>query len=137
MRASKPNRPAGPLPAGADGRGGRRRKGGFTLLEVQIAMVILATGLMGLAGLQAVQSRQVRHVEAWCRSGPTYYLVSQSNRWMRRLEAPAQVESQAGQTAWTPAVTGEPVYNVVVGSLSQQLNDRTIQAAVTLEATGG
>jgi len=137
MRASEPHRPVGPASTTGGGSGPRRRKAGFTLLEVQVAMVILATGLMGLAALQAVQNRQVRHVETWCRSGPTYYLLSQSNRWMRRLEAPAQVESQAGQTAWTPAVAGDQAYNVSVDSLSQQLNDRIIQAVVTLEATGG
>jgi prepilin-type N-terminal cleavage/methylation domain-containing protein len=40
----------------------RRRKAGFTLLEVIVAMTLLATSLVAIAGFSAVNSRRARSI---------------------------------------------------------------------------
>jgi hypothetical protein len=77
----------------------------YSFIELQIAMVILAIGLLSFAGLYRVYSRQTDYIEPNNMSSPTYYIVSQSNSWMRKLGAPAQMELTAGLSAWTPLVT--------------------------------
>jgi len=100
-----PDRRLGRRPAGrCRGAGPARRA--YTLLELQVTLVILATGVLGVSALLAVQGRQIRQVEAWCREAPTYYLLTHTNRWMRRLEAGAELHAQAGQTPWSPPVAG-------------------------------
>lgn len=108
----------------------------FTLLELQVTLVILGAGLLAMPPLLAMQSRQIRHMEAWCRSEPTFFLVSQSNRWLRRLGAPAERQTEAGGSPWPPPVTGDPVYDVRLRSLTQDLDARTIRAVVNLQERG-
>ncbi len=93
-------------------RTGGRRAAAFTILELEVSLVILVAGLFTTVGLLSAQSRQMSHVESWCRPAPTYYLVNHSNRWMRRLDAAAEVHTEAGQPAWTPPVTGQQVYDL-------------------------
>lgn len=124
--------------AGAGFRPSRHsRPAAYTLLELQVTLVILATGLLAMPVLLAMQGRQIRRVEAWCRPAPTYYLVSQSNRWLRRLGAPAEIQAEAGQSPWTPPVIGGQVYDVQLNSLTEDLDNRTIEADVALVAAGG
>ena len=115
----------------------RARPGAYTLLELQVTLVILATGLLALPALIAMQGRQIRRLEAWCQPPATYYLVSQSNRWLRRLGAPAELETEAGGSPWTPPVTGGQAYDVQLDSLTEDLENRTIEANVTLVDPGG
>lgn len=110
------------------------RMSGFTLLEIQVTLAILAVGLVSFGGLLAMQAKQIRHVEQWCRSEPTYYVVSQTDRWMRQLGAAASLETLPGQTAWSPPVTAEQVFRVVLEFQSRDVESRTITARAKLEA---
>ena len=110
-----------------------RRTRGFTLLELQVTLVIMSVGLLSFAGLLAMQGRQMRSVEQWCRSSPTYYVVSQSNRWMRQLGAPATPEEEAGQSPWTPPVTGTKKYLVTLTSYTRNFDSQEASAGTTLE----
>ena len=110
-----------------------RRTRGFTLLELQVTLVIMSVGLLSFAALLAMQGRQMRSVEQWCSTSPTYYVVSHSNRWMRKLGAPATAEETAGQSAWTPSVTGTKEHVVTVGSYTRQFDSQEASAHVTLQ----
>ncbi len=114
------------------GLGGHTR--GFTLLELQVAMVIMSVGLLSFAGLLAMQGRQMRSVEKWCSEDPTFYVVSQSNRWMRELGAPAVAEETAGQSPWTPTVTGEQKWYITLTSYTRTFDSQEASGVATLEA---
>ena len=130
--------------AGGDGRGlgtrpaaaASREGAAFTLLELEVSLVVLVAGLLGLVGLLAVQARQIGHAEAWCRADPTYYLVSHSNPWMRRLEPSADLSTQPGQVSWTPPVSGTQQYDIHLTAVEQDLEGQVITATCSLDQHG-
>ena len=82
----------------------RRRRRGISMLELQVAMVILASGLVALGSLWATHSRQVRQAETWCVGEPNFYLAPHADKWMRLLKPPAALDP-APPTPWLPEVT--------------------------------
>ncbi len=112
------------------------RRAGFTLLELQISLAIMAVGLLSMVTVLAVQSRQINRTDGWCRDEPTYYVVSQSNKWMRKLKAPAEIKSLPGQFSWAPPVVGRRDYNVDLTSFEQDWSGLTTTGAVELNESG-
>jgi hypothetical protein len=85
----------------------RNRKfftGAFSLIELQVTLVILAVSVWGFANLFRVYSLQTNYIEQENLPVSTYYVVSQTSRWMRQLEVPADMEQTAGQLPWEPPV---------------------------------
>ena len=98
----------------------------FTILELQVAVGVLMAGLFGTVSLLSLQGKQLNRAAAWCQDEPTYYVVSQSNRWLRKLEASAEVKSEAGQEAWSPPVIGPQEYELDLDSCVVDLDGQQI-----------
>ena len=111
----------------------RARRRAFTLLELVVSLVIMASGLLAVQALLVRQSKQVCRLERWCQPHPTYYVVNQSDKWMRALGAPASLETQAGQTAWTSPVGPPFDYNVTLNSSARSDNGQRVSARVSLQ----
>ncbi len=109
-----------------------KRRAAFTLMELVIAMVVMAAGLMAIQALMVRQSRQVSHIEARCQAGPTYYAVSQTEEMMQALGAPADLQNQVGQAAWTPTVSARTQYGVTLISAIRSSDGQQMTAVVTL-----
>ena len=114
-----------------------RARPGFTFLELHVSLAILVMGLLSLAWLVTAQSKQVARTEAWCVGDPNYYVVGHTSKWMRKLGAPAQIETQAGQEAWTPPVSGPPAYVPYVQSSTEDADAQTLSIQVVLQPAGG
>ncbi len=112
------------------------RTRGFTLLELEVAMVILAMGIVGLGSLVTVTTRQMAEVDKWCEDEPTYYLVSQEDPWMQQLGTPANMESISGQSAWTPPVTGDATDRWTLLTHTTDTDTRTATICVQRDAEG-
>jgi hypothetical protein len=110
---------------------GRRRA--CTLPELVISLAIMMAGLLAIQSLMIRQSRQVSRLERWCQPQPTFYVVHQSDAWMRALGAPAALETQAGQAAWTPPVTGPYKYSVTLLSFTRPYDSGQMSANVAME----
>ena len=112
------------------------RRRGFTILELEISLGVLMAGLLGMVSLLSMYGRQLSRTETWCRSGPTLYVRSQPDRWMRKFEAAAEVNSEAGQEPWSPPVTGTRVFDAHLTSCSMDSNAQLIVITVELGAAG-
>ena len=111
----------------------RARRRAFTLLELTVSLAIMAAGLLAVQSLMVRQSKQVGRLERWCQPPPTYYVVSQSDEWMRALGAPASLETQAGQTAWTTPVEPPFDYDVTLDSIARSDDGQQVSAQVSLQ----
>lgn len=112
----------------------RRNNRGFTLLELEVTLFFLGSGLLGVFGLLAAQNRQLRHVEAWCVGQPTFYLVSQADPRMRQLGVPAALEKSADGQAWKPSVSGQKVNQVLLDALQRDKDGQPVSATVRVTA---
>ena len=114
--------------------------GAFSFIELQVTLVILAIGLWSFAGLLKVYRQQsdyiamnsepnlyIENPEGWSKE---YWVVSQSNKWMRQLEAPAGINQAAGQIPWTPPVDGNDMGEYSVTMTSTPVKNFDLQRAV-------
>jgi hypothetical protein len=99
----------------------RRDRAGYTLLEAQVAFVVLGVALAGICPLVVMQLRVVRRLEARFPHG-TYYLAPAADGWARKLGVPAAVvaadpgtpENVGNATPGQPVTLVDP--GVVVGA---------------------
>jgi prepilin-type N-terminal cleavage/methylation domain-containing protein len=125
------NRQTPPAAGDVRPRSGR----GFTLLELHVSLALLAIGFVALMTLMVRQSKQIARLEAWCVPDKTYYVVVQTDPWMRALGAPAELATSSGESAWVPPVSGNKDNEVTLVSYSHE--GQTMSAQVTLDPSGG
>jgi hypothetical protein len=78
---------------------------GFSLLEVQMAFVLLGIALAGLCPLLVIQSKQLRQIESRLNHQTTYYLIPSTDPWARKLGVSASVQTaDPGPPAAAPAL---------------------------------
>jgi len=70
---------------------GRMRLRGFTLLELQVAIVLLSFGVVTLASLMATQSRLTRRLNAGFSSGSTVHATRLLDPRVRKLSTTARL----------------------------------------------
>lgn len=104
----------------------------YSLLEVQVALFVLMVGILGIATMLRTYSRQMETAQLWCRTDLNYYLTSQTNLWMKRLNAPAALNTEPGIEVWTPPVSGEKQYEVSLDSYEIDPNTRSASADLKL-----
>ena len=73
------------------------------MLEVQVATIVLATGLAALGSLMATHSRQVRQAESWCTDQTRFYTTAHAGKWMRLLQPPSALTATPGPS-WEAGV---------------------------------
>jgi hypothetical protein len=122
-------------------RDGKRRRAGFTFLEVQVAFILLGIGLAGLGPLVVMQIRLSKKIEngfnpqtAYFRSGTTSYLVPAADPWERKLGVSATILTTTpgawGTTTTTPPA---PSYDVtIVGPVEKALGSESVTVHVSL-----
>ena len=104
---------------------------GFTLLELQVAVILLAFGVLTLASLMASQTRLVKRIEKGFEPDGRIYLAQPNDPWVRKLRAPAQLTTQEPTYGAAPTETPEQVVEIV--SQTWDLSTETI--AVTVDVS--
>ena len=112
---------------------GFRSDRAYSLLELQIAIIVLTLGFLGITATIRVHSRQLRVLSNWDGQPQTYYVAGQTNGWMRALGAPAEMHTDPYVGVWAP-----PVYSydrdwyVSLDSFNLDYDQRSGTADVTL-----
>src|SRR5262245_32439933 len=88
----------------------RRRRAGFSILEAQVAFIMLGIALAGVCPLIVMQVKLSKRVTAGfdqngqLRPGGRTFLVMQTDRWPRKLGAAAGLSANPG--SGTPTAAG-------------------------------
>ena len=106
---------------------------GFSLLELEVAFVVLGVALSGLCPLVVMQTRHVKDLEARLSPQTVYYLVPSSNSWAQKIGAAAMVTAQAATAGSSPSAPS-PVNQVQILSLDKTLTGKTVTAHVSVQA---
>ena len=109
------------------------RRPAFSLLELEVALVLFGIALTGLCPLVVMQSRQVRNLQSRLNPQTTYYLVPSADPWARKLGAGASLVTQL-PAASAPSTQPTPVNQVSIQSLTKSLVSQSVTAQVSVQA---
>jgi hypothetical protein len=109
----------------------RLRLRGFTLLELQVAIVLLAFGVVTLGSLMVTQSRLTKRLTTGYTSGSTVHVTRSLDPWVRRLSTPARLTPQEIAQSAPPAVTQNNTVSIVATDPQLDTETLTVTADVT------
>src|SRR5689334_17620539 len=104
---------------------------GFTLLELQIAIILLAFGVVTLASLMTTQSRLLRRLQTGYAPGATVYVTRSNDPWVQKLAAPARLTSATITQPSVPTVTAANTVSIVSQESDLKAETVTVTADVT------
>lgn len=67
------------------------RRAGFTMLELQVAIILLAFGMVTMASLLSTQQRTLMKLRGDFVPASTLYVTKSNDPWQRQLNIPARV----------------------------------------------
>src|SRR4051812_10036712 len=112
------------------GRSGGARRA-FTMLELQVAVLLLAFSVVTLASLMTTQQRILKHMRGVFAPSGTVIVTRSKDPWVKKLNTPARLTA-AEFTPITPA--GVSVANDVA-IVQQEANLKTETIVVTADVT--
>ncbi len=113
---------------------------GFTLLECEVALLLLMLLALGMARLTIDHGRIVNSVEGWLEKveetedvwvDPLYYVDQSDDSWARILGSPATLALTAPTLPGPPP--GPDAFDVTITSVDLTLYPPTVTALVSLE----
>ena len=107
-------------------------KRGFTLLELQVAIILLAFGVVTLASLLATQTRLLKHLQRGYAADANIYVTRSKDPWVQELQMPARVTT-ADTTETAPTPVSNP--NNTVTIVTQQTDLKAETVTVTADLT--
>ena len=93
-------------------RSTRNRKG-FTMLELQVAIILLAFGVVTLASLMTTQSRLLHRVQGNYAPGATVHVTRSNDPWVKQLNLPARITADTLSQPSPPTVTAHNTVSLV------------------------
>jgi hypothetical protein len=109
------------------------RRAAFSLLELEVALVVFGIALAGLAPHAVMHIKHLRRLESRFSPETQYFLVPSLDRWARKLGAAASLTTIDPGTV-TPAPEGIAVNEVLVTSIEKSITDQQVTAHVTVQA---
>ncbi|MBI5367831.1 MAG: hypothetical protein HZA54_12400 [Planctomycetes bacterium] len=105
------------------GAGGARARRAFTLLALQVSLVLLTIAALGMAALMVANSRHLRRLEADLPDGARKYVRAPQDPLTRRLDLLACPSDTPliEETTYPPAVNTVEVLAVTKGLLDETL----------------
>jgi hypothetical protein len=112
----------------------RQHRRGFTMLELQVALILLTFGFVTLSSLMMSQTRVTKKVQGDFTPGAKLYLTQSVDPWVRQMDIPARISAtELNLTAPTPV--SNPLNEVKILSQQNGLTDESITLSVQLHPT--
>ena len=112
----------------------RRRlplRGGFTLLELQVAIVLLAFAVVTLASLMTTQQRLLKRLRGDFKQSATVFVTRSKDPWVKKLQAPARLTAAEFTPTTAPSVTALNNVDIVDEAMDLKSESITVTADVT------
>ena len=110
------------------------RFAGFSIIEVEVALVLFGIALAGLAPCLVMYTKHLRNLQQRLTPQSAYYLAPSIDSWTRKLGAAATVMTQdPGPTPAQPA-TGLPANVVTINSIQKSLSSQEVTATINVQA---
>ena len=74
-------------------RKSRLRRRGFTMLELQVAVILLALGVMTMASLLTTQQRTLKKLRGDFVPASTLYVTRSNDPWQQKMNVAARITS--------------------------------------------
>jgi hypothetical protein len=108
---------------------------GFSMVEVQVALVLFGLALAGFGPYLVMYTKQLRTLQQRFSPQTTYYLVPSSDLWTRKLGAAATFTDQ-DPGSLPPQGAQAPTANAIqINSLQRSLASEEVTAFITVQAT--
>ena len=108
------------------------QKRGFTLLELQVAIVLLAFGVVTLASLMATQTKLLKHLQKGYAADANIYVARSKDPWVQQLTMPARVAtSDFTESAPTPISNPNNTVTIVTQETDLKAETVTVTADLT------
>jgi Tfp pilus assembly protein PilV len=108
----------------------RPRHGGFTMLELQVAVILLAFGVVTLSSLMATQSRLLSRLRGNIQSGRTVVITRSNDPLVKQLNAEARITADPITQSAVPTVTAHNTVNIVTQETGLAAESITVTADV-------
>jgi len=108
-----------------------RMRRGFTMLELQVALILLTFGFVTLSSLMMSQSRVTNHVRGDFKPDAKLYLTQSVDPWIRAMDIPARITATE-LTLTVPTPVSNPANEVKILSQHNGLTDESITLEVQL-----
>jgi len=101
-----------------------RHRGGFTLLELQVAIVLLAFGVVTMASLMTTQARLLKRLRGDFQPDATVCVTRPNDPWVKKLHTAARITAAPITQTAPPTVTA--ANSVTIVSRQTDLNAESI-----------
>jgi hypothetical protein len=101
------------------------------MLELQIAIILLAFGVVTLASLMTTQARLLKHVQGDFKPDATICVTRSVDPWVKKLNTPARITADPLTQPAAPSVTAANT----VAIISQESTLATESIIVTADVT--
>ena len=109
----------------------RRRRRAFTLVELQVAVILLAFTVMTLASLLTTQQRLLKRLRGDFKQSATVFVTRSKDPWVKKLQTPARITAAAFTQTTPSSVTAVNDVNIVQREADLKTETLTVTADVT------
>ena len=101
------------------------------MLELQVAIILLAFGVVTLASLMTTQARLLKHLQGDFKPDATIYITRSTDPWVKKMNTPARITADVITQGAAPTVTAANAVAIV----SQQQTLATETITITADVT--
>jgi hypothetical protein len=101
------------------------------MLELQVAIILLAFGVVTLASLMTTEARLLKHLQGNFKPDATICVTRSVDPWVKKLNTPARITAEPITQPAAPTVTAANAVSIVSEESTLATEAMTVTADVT------